>query len=330
MPDPPPAVNERKGASRRLVLGTLVGSLAAFSAAKARAQMSSTDTSVEGAGDSLGGADDDTYGSPYSLRFTVAEDALDAGFDQAPWDDPAAESAQPFDVWQAAHAGRRGAAWGPPARQYPAPVLPRSDAAYLRERVIGVAARHIGLAYQHHHVPSWVPPSGWPWLPVEAGPGGPGLDCSNFVSFVFNYALGIRLPTGIADQGETLTLPGPGGTGCLQARHLPIGPFAALGDTLAPADLLYIRNRQGRIAHVVMWLGAVGQDPAGDPLIIDCSQTRHRDAKGAPIPPGVRLRPFRRTGWYWRNVSHAHRILGAAAGACMGAPPAFAEGGDPV
>ena len=274
------------------------------------------------------------YVSPYALSFTSDSGLLNAGFDQRPWNDPAAEAAQPVRVWQAAHARTPagtwppGAAWGPVASQYPAPALPRTDAGYLRERVIAVAARHIGLAYQHHHIPSWVPPAGWAWRPVASGDDAPGLDCSNFTSFVFNYALGIKLPTGIGRQGEALALNGPGGGGCLGAEPIALRHYAALETILAPADLIYIRNRKGAIGHVVMWLGATGRSPDGQPLVIDCSQTTHRDANGIFIPPGVRLRPFRHDGWYWRQASHAHRIIGAAAAACHGPPATFAEGGD--
>ncbi len=278
--------------------------------------------------------DDDDYASPYGLRFASDSSLLNAGFDQSPWNDPADESAQPVATWEAAHAKTlagvwpRGAEWGPPARQYPAPALPETDAAYLRERVIAVAARQIGLAYQHHHIPAWMPPPGWIWKPVQAGSNGPGLDCSNFTSFVFNYALGVKLPGGIALQGATTTLAGPGGTGCLHADRIPLPQYDGLATALAPGDLIYIRNRTGAIGHVVMWLGAAGQSPDGEPLVIDCSQTRHRDANGVTIPPGVRLRPFRQDGWYWRNAAHAHRIIGARLPSC-GTPPApFPEGGD--
>jgi hypothetical protein len=277
---------------------------------------------------------DTDYVSPYALRFASDSGLLNAGFDQSPWNDPAEESAEPVAAWEAAHARTatgvwpRGASWGPPVRQYPAPTLPRVDATYLRERVIAVAGRHIGLAYQHHHIPAWAPPPGWIWSPVKAGANGRGLDCSNFSSFVFNYALGIKLPTGIGQQGATLTLAGPGGAGCLRAERISLGQYDALGTVLAPGDLIYIHNRRGAISHVVMWLGAVGQSPDGEPLIIDCSQTRHRDAKEVEIPPGVRLRPFRRDGWYWRNAAHAHRIIGVDR-SCGGTPPApFPEGGD--
>jgi hypothetical protein len=329
LPDRPLIVSEDGGhpaPKRRRVLAGLLSMTAAFTVRTAGAQMSSTPAPV-----SQGDAD---YASPYGLSFTSDSSLLNAGFDQRPWNDPAAESGEPVAAWEAAHARRatgawpRGAAWGPPASQYPAPVLPKPDPAYLRERVIAVAARQIGLAYQHHHIPSWVPPPGWVWSPVLAGSNGPGLDCSNFASFVFNYALGIKLPTAVGPQGETLTLRGPGGVGCWRVEPIALRHYETLATSLAPADLIYIRNRSGGIGHVVMWLGATGQSPDGDPLIIDCSQTRHRDSNGVEIPPGVRLRPFRRDGWYWRNVSHAHRIIGTDLASCQTPPGAFPEGGD--
>ena len=80
---------------------------------------------------------------------------------------------------------------------------------------------------------------------------------------------------------------------------------------------------------MVFWLGSLGRSPDGGPLIVDCSQTRHRDANGVTIPPGVRLRPFRRDSWYWRHAAHAHRIVGEGALSCRIAPGPFPEGGDP-
>jgi len=292
--------------------------------------MSSNFTSVPGPAT----RHDADYASPYALSFAIESSLLNVGFDQRPWNDPAAEPALPVAAWQAAHARGPngfwppGAAWGPPACQYPAPVLPRTDPDYMRERVLAIAARHIGLAYQHHHIPSWMPPPGWAWAPVLAGRNSPGLDCSNFTSFVFNYALGIKLPTDIRLQGQTVTLIGPGGVGCLRAERFPLGHYTDLETTLAPADLIYIRNRKGASSHVVMWLGAIGRSPDHDPLIIDCSEIPRRDANGVPIPFGVRIRPFRRDGWYWRNASHAHRIIGAQGVACRRPPAAFPEGGD--
>lgn len=289
--------------------------------------MSSADASVQAAADDPPA---DSYVSPYALRFSVPQPLLDAGFDAAPWDDPDAESDLAFAVWQDQNAHARGAAWGPPARQYPAPALPRSDAPYQRERVIAVAARHIGLPYQHHHLPSWRPPAGWPWLPVKAGANGLGLDCSNFSSFVFNYALGLKLPTGVGRQGRVRHLAGPGGEGCLTAALLR-GPLSdKLLAQLLPADLLYFQVN-GKIRHVAFWVGAIGQSgEAGEaaPLVIDCSQTAHQDAKGNLIPPGVQLRPFTPDSWYAAHLSHGHRLIGTQAVTCVTAPGPAPEGDD--
>ena len=211
--------------------------------------------------------------------FASAQVLLDAGFDRAPWDDPDPERRSSLPLLAAkAHVGDR-AAWGPPARQYPAPRLPLTDAAYLRERVIAVAARHLGLGYQHHHVPSWPPPAGWPWRTVAAGANGRGLDCSNFTSFVFNYALGIKLPTAVGQQAWDLDLQGPGGPAA-SARSGSV-TYASAERQPAPADPVFIRNRSGQVGHVVIWLGSVGQSPDGDPLVLDCTQSLHRDAGGA-------------------------------------------------
>ena len=288
--------------------------------------MSSGNTSVRPGDEEAPDAGGAGYTSPYTLRFSVPQPLLDAGFDQAPWNDPDAEGSLAFGIWEAGHKEVPGAAWGPPARQYPAPQLPRQDATYQRERVLNVAARQIGLAYQHHHVPSWNPPPGWPWLPVRAGANGPGLDCSNFSSFTFNYALGIKLPTGIGAQGRWRHLAGPGGTGCLVAEPLHARETAMLIGRLQPADLLYFRNERGAIRHVALWLGSVGQ--GGTPLVIDCTQRRQLDSAGRPIPLGVQIRPFLLSGWYGRHFSHAHRLVGAAPAACHAPAAPVPEGDD--
>ncbi|MCB8879754.1 C40 family peptidase [Acidisoma cellulosilytica] len=319
------------GLSRRACLGTAaLVCTERFTLHDAQAQMSPPITSVQAPESaSADGTDSGGYVSPYALRFSVPQPLLDAGFDAAPWNDPDAESNLSAAVWQDQNAHALGAAWGPPARQYPAPSLPHSDAGYRRERVISVAARHIGLSYQHHHLPSWQPPGGWPWLPVKIGANGPGLDCSNFSSFVFNYALGVKLPTGIGRQAALRRLAGPGGEGCLTAQLIR-DQFAAVIAALQPADLLYFRNPQGRIRHVALWVGAIGQtaDQAPAALVIDCSQHRHRDGQGNAIPPGVWLRPFTADSWYAAHLSHVHRLIGATSALCDATPGPAPEGDD--
>jgi cell wall-associated NlpC family hydrolase len=304
-----------------MILAGLAGFAAAFTTRASRAQTMVDDAPAPAGPD---------YISPYSLAFSIDTGLLNAGFDLAPWNDPDTEAATPFTTWEAARRATSDAAWGPPARQYPKPALPQDDDDYRRQRVISVAARHIGLAYQHHHVPSWQPPAGWSWLPVAAGANGPGLDCSNFSSFAYNYALGLRLPTGMGLQARTIGLPGPGGVGVLQAQRIEVSRYDDLRATLAPADLLYIRNRHDLMSHVVMWLGSIGQSPTNTPLILDCTQTLHRDASGVTIPSGVRLRPFREDGWYWRQFSHAHRLIGADVAVRPGTVGPQPEGDDPT
>ncbi|GAB0117580.1 NlpC/P60 family protein [Acidisoma sp. 7E03] len=279
---------------RRAMLCVMAGGLVGVTRAGAAAEMPSE------AAPSSRSAD--------TLAFSTPRALLDAGFDQPPWDDSAAEAEEPFALWERDHRHARDAAWGPRARRYPAPLLPRQDVTYRRERVLRVAARHIGLAYQHHHLPSWRPPADWPWLPVKMGHNGLGLDCSNFTAFVFNYALGLTLPTAVARQGSETQLPGPGGIGRLRALRIEVSqPDVAAA--LQPADLLYFRTPSGAIGHVALWLGAVGQGPV--PLLIDCSQRPHRDESGNMIPGGVRIRPFLPGSWYARRLSHAHRVIAA-------------------
>jgi hypothetical protein len=74
-------------------------------------------------------------------------------------------------------------------------------------------------------------------------------------------------------------------------------------------DLVSIRNRSGKISHVVIWVGAIGRSPDGTPLIIDSHGEDVRDSNGEAIPCGVQLRPFRENSWYNQSASHALRIF---------------------
>jgi cell wall-associated NlpC family hydrolase len=208
------------------------------------------------AGPALGpevGAHESTYRSPYRLKFRVPLPELEVGFDEPPWYGPQHEAAIPAEQWYGAHVRRRYGAWGPPARQYPpAPGVRERDATWLQDRVILAASRWIGYPYQHHHIPDWNPPSHWPWHRVAYGRNSKGIDCSNFSSFCYNYALGIKLDTGIRQQAARREVRGPGGRGVLAIEVVERMPYRDLIRTLQPADLLYIRNNAGKIAHVIM------------------------------------------------------------------------------
>ncbi len=250
------------------------------------------------------------YRSPYRLRFRHPVVELEAGFAAAPWNSAQLESAIPAQEWYSPKVLHKFGAWGPPARQYPAPpALERRDPAWMQDRVIHAASFWINYPYQHHHIPDWDPPAQWPWHRVATGRNSRGIDCSNLSSFCFNYALGIKLDTAIHTQAERREVRGPGGREILAIGIVGRASYDELLTRLHPADLLYIRNEQGRLAHVILWLGQVGVSPARTPLILDSTSSGHRDSNGVRIPGGVQIRPFSRNSWYARDFSHAHRII---------------------
>lgn len=232
------------------------------------------------------------------------------------------EGVIPRGAWYGEASRSRWGAWGPPARVLAPPPGVAGEPADIARRVVAAAMRHTGLGYQHHHLPDFDPPDDWPWRRVSAGVNGPGLDCSNFTSLAFNRALGIKLPTAIGTQAEALTVGGPGGRGSATLRRISPSSSADAVTVLRPADLLFIRGDAGRVSHVVLWLGEVG----GRPSFIDCTDSVRRDASGAAIPTGVRVRPFLPDSWYARRFSHAHRLVGLGSG--TGSAPRFADGGD--
>lgn len=178
-----------------------------------------------------------------------------------PWRDALPQSPVPESAW---YGNPKLGAWGPKAATYPPAVVPAGvdGVAWKRERLAAVALRYQGLPYRHHHIPAYAPPGE-----------GPGLDCSNFTSWVYNYGLGIRFTSDIARQADGPRAPG--------RRLTPDEPFA-LG------DLLFITTRdRARVSHVVLWLG--------EGRIIDS----HKE--------GVRVRPF--SGWYKDCFSHARRVI---------------------
>lgn len=273
-------------------------------------------------------AGQENYQSPYQLQLRHSERDLTNGFNQAPWNSNQLESNVPHGEWYSHVVRQKLGSWGPHARQYPAaPGIERRSLEWLQDRVIYSAARWIGLPYQHHHIPSWNPPEGWPWKQVAYGKNSPGIDCSNFSSFNYNYGLGIKLDTGIKEQAEHTTVRGPGGRGVLRLEVIEKAGYDELVNKLQPADLLYIRNKGGKLAHVIMFLGKAASSPDGTPLIIDSTGGGHVDCNGNAIPIGVHIRPFDRKSWYFNSFAHAHRIVHGIPEMRDGTAPEPMEGG---
>src|SRR5262245_56350171 len=123
------------------------------------------------------------YRSPYSVKFSYPVRDLLADLERGTRGEAHHQSSLPFRDWYHAETRRRYGSWGPPARHYPASSHAGEKAVeWKRERVIAVGLRYVGYSYQHHHIPDWDPPRGWPWKEVASGHNGKGVDCSNFSS----------------------------------------------------------------------------------------------------------------------------------------------------
>ncbi len=251
------------------------------------------------------------YQSPYSVKFTFKEEELTGDLrkgSRADWKDSATV---PFREWYAPANQKRWGYWGPGMKHFEAPAgLSSKSPRWQRERVIATGLRYVGYTYQHHHVPDWEPPADWPRYAKQATPSGKGLDCSNFTTFAYNLALGLRPTSDVQDQAamtETLG-PGPGRKSPVQRIELPKS-YEDFPRQLLTGDLLFVKNNAGNISHVVLWVGEIGQSPDGTPLILDSTGTGARDASSATIPDGIYLRPFRANTWYFTQASHVLRII---------------------
>ena len=254
-------------------------------------------------------AEDKPYQSPYRVEFTVPPAELVGDLDRTERGDPHHEAQVPFAEWYSATTQKRWRAWGPPARHYPSPVgMEDWSIERKRERMVAIALRFEGYTYQHHHIPDWSPPPGWPWLEVGAGKNARGVDCSNLTGFVVNQGFGLRISTDIHDQAEQRVAQGLGkSVKPLQMVELPSSYEERL-KTLRTGDLLFIRSRAGAVSHVVIWVGSIGKSPDGTPLVLDSHGADTKDSNGVLIPDGVHLRPFRKNSWYNGSASHALRL----------------------
>ena len=247
------------------------------------------------------------YRSPYRIEYHWPRGELIGDLEHTERGDHRIEAEIPHALWYAERTRERWGAWGPPARFYPAPAeVATWSAQRKRERVVAVASRFLGYAYQHHHIPDWDPPAHWHWLPTCAGRNGKGVDCSNFTGFVYNLGFGLRINTDVALQARQTEVAGLAGP--IARVDLP-ATYEERLQTLRTGDLLFIRNNAGHVSHVVIWIGSIGASPDGIPLVMDSHGEDTRDAEGHLIPCGVHLRPFRKNSWYNMSASHAHRLI---------------------
>lgn len=273
----------------------------------------------------------DDYVSPFALEFRLPERARVSGWDRAPWNSVRHWGTDPgFPHWYDPAAYQPGnLAWGPATVQMPAPErLSTLSDDLLVEKLLTAAAQYLGMRYQHHHLPAfdpfdpahYQPPPAWPWLPVSSGARSRGLDCSNFVSWAYNFALGLKLDGSVTRAAAQTGIPGPGGDGRLQVQTIPNTgqTYAELVTTLEPGDVLYFHGDQSatHITHSALWIGARAKDANGVDryFVLDSTGAGTLDSAGESIPDGVHLRPFNEKNdqpgnWYFRQFDHAHRIV---------------------
>lgn len=253
----------------------------------------------------------EVYRTAYEVRFTHDREELIGDLLSGPRSDRTTYSTAPYREWYNPANQRRWGSWGPPIRHLPPPRgLGVRDARWQRERVIATGLLDLGYGYQHHHLPDWDPPASWPRHPAVSAPAGKGVDCSNFTTFVYNLALGLMPPSAIGTQAETLRIPGPGPGRHTTAQRIELPEsFEDFARVLRPADLLFMNNRQGRVSHVVLWVGDLADTPEGFPLVLDSTGAGHTDSQGRTIPDGVHLRLFKPNIWYFTQASHAIRII---------------------
>jgi len=251
------------------------------------------------------------YRSPCTVAFSFSQEELTGDLTKGPRADWKQQAAVDHREWFLPANRPRWGYWGPPARHYDPPAgLSRRSPQWLRERVIATGLRYVGYRYQHQHIPDWEAPADWPTAPSQTTPRGKGLDCSNFTSFVYNLALGIKPTSDVQQQAAMTEAPGPGRGRRTPARRIELpADHAAYPQVLRTGDLLFVKNRGGNISHVVLWVGAIGRSPDGLPLVLDSTGTGATDSRGVGIPDGIQLRPFKPTTWYFTQASHALRLL---------------------
>ncbi|WP_165071307.1 protease pro-enzyme activation domain-containing protein [Paludisphaera rhizosphaerae] len=250
------------------------------------------------------------YTSPYSIDLSSAP----AGFDKGLWDRTVSAPS--------------GDGWGPDVNPNKAPDVPKdSSNDWLRERVIAAYMSAIGVDYQHHHDPTWLPDQGSRWNAQTTAPyQSQGVDCTNFTAWAYADALGVTIPAATDAQGavsasdlDGVTIPASLADRVSVQTIEHWSSYEDLVSQLEPGDILIINGDGEKPTHAITWLGDYGKDSNGvdQHLIIDSTgiTPNHIDSNNRVIPEGVQIRPFGAPGsandWYYNHVGHVLRLINA-------------------
>ena len=219
--------------------------------------------------------------------------------------------------------------WGPDKVPNVAPDVPTGASNdWLRDRMMAAYNSQIGVDYQHHHDPNWLPAQGSAWnLTSTVGYQSRGIDCTNFTAWAYADALGIVMNSDTAEQAK-IRFSDPNGTVIPDGLKDRIAiqtidhwsGYDDLVKQLVPGDILIINGDdadRSKATHAITWLGDYGVDSNGkhQHLIIDSTGTEpdHVDSGGHVVAEGVHIRPFGEPGslneWYFKHVDHVLRFI---------------------
>ncbi len=167
--------------------------------------------------------------------------------------------------------------WGPSrASSYPDPPEPPEEVdrrLWLQARVIAAALKWRYLPYRHHHIPAF-DATLCTNLSFEYQVG-PGLDCSNYTSWIYLYAFNHVMSSAIRTQ----------------AASDEAGRLLSYGDELEPGDLLFSKGSPSgtNVTHVSVYI-----DP------------NHRIDETSGL---CDIRPWRESAWPYNSFHSARRPL---------------------
>ncbi|WP_165226236.1 protease pro-enzyme activation domain-containing protein [Aquisphaera insulae] len=256
-----------------------------------------------------------SYTSPYRIDLSGAPAGFDAG------------------LWNRTIVAPDTSGWGPARSTNDPPTVPAGASNdWLRQRVIAAYMSVLGVDYQHHHDPTWIPQQGSTWNATSTvSEQSQGVDCTNFTAWAYADALGVSINSDTGQQAA-ISASNPNGTviPATLADRVAIqtiqhwSSYADLVSQLLPGDILIIDGDDShpeQATHAITWLGAYGKDTNGvdQNLIIDSTgiTPSHVDSNGHVVPEGVQIRPFGAPGslndWYYTHLGHVLRLIKADA-----------------
>jgi len=172
-----------------------------------------------------------------------------------------------------------GGTWGPrPRKDFSTPTAPAGvDAgAWARARVLAAAFKWRYLAYQHHHLPNFDATTCSNFSSTYQV--GPGMDCSNFTSFVYQYAFNYYINSAVATQASTDST----------------GRLLSTSEQLLPGDLMFCSGSSTStiVTHVIIYI---------DPI--------HRLDEHSVGTYGCDIRPWGSGGWPYDSWQLSRRPL---------------------